>query len=293
MSMSPAPGPSGKSEEAAPQGQASTSNFYYSFLFLPPEKRDAILAVYAFCHEVDDLVDYPRPGSDPRRELESWRRDLETLYAGQGAVTGRASSLAPHLERFPLPKQAFLDILDGVEMDLDRTRYATWQELQEYCLRVASAVGLLCIEIFGHRNPRSRDYAVELGQALQLTNILRDLAADAERGRIYLPAEDLARFGVSEADLIEGRCSAAMRELLAFECQRARDLFFRADSVLPPEDRMQLFAAEIMGRIYLKILERIEARGYDVWGRRVALPRFQKVVIAFSVWFKYKLLGGA
>jgi phytoene synthase len=272
--------------------QAATSNFYYSFLFLPSEQRDAILDVYAFCHEVDDLVDHPAPGTDPRGELDRWRRDIDALYDG-GSPSARAARLAPHLARFPLPRQAFLDILDGVAMDLEHDRYRTWEELRLYCRRVASAVGLLCIEIFGHRNPRSRDYAVELGLALQLTNILRDVEADARRGRIYLPGEDLENFGVTEEDVLQGRLSDSMRELLAFECQRARNHFFRAQNVLPPEDRMPLYAAEIMSRIYLLILERIEQRRFDVWGKRISVSGSRKALIAFSVWFKYKLMGGA
>ncbi len=232
-------------------------------------------------------LNYPHVNGTP--EL---RANIAALYDG-GQPSARALRLAPHIDRFSLPRQAFLDILDGVEMDLDRSRYATWDELHLYCRRVASAVGLLCIEIFGHRNPRSRDYAVELGVALQLTNILRDLHADARRGRIYLPTEDLERFGVSEEEILAGRSSDRLRELMAFQCQRARGHFFRADNVLPREDRMALYAAEIMGRIYLRLLERIEERGFDVWAERVTISRFRKALIAFSIWFKYKLLGGA
>jgi len=274
------------------KAEAAHSNFYYSFLFLPPEKRDAVLEVYSFCHQVDDIVDHPRPGSDPRAELNHWRHDIGALYDG-GEPSARALRLAPHVERFSLPRQAFLDILDGVEMDLDRNRYTTWDELHRYCRRVASAVGLLCIEIFGHRNPRSRDYALELGVALQLTNILRDIEPDARRGRIYLPTEDLERFGVSEEEILAGRSSDRLRELMAFQCQRARSHFFRADSLLPPEDRMALYAAEIMSRIYSRILERIEERDFDVWTQRVTISRFRKALIALGIWFKYKLLGGA
>jgi phytoene synthase len=277
---------------AAPAQQAAGSNFYYSFLFLPADQRDAILEVYSFCHEVDDLVDHPRPGSDPQAELDGWRADIEALYHGR-EPSRRAERLAPHIECFSLPQQAFLDIVDGVEMDLHQDRYATWDGLRLDCRRVASAVGLLCIEIFGYRNPRSRDYAVELGLALQLTNILRDLKADAKRDRIYLPGEDLERFGVREEELLQGTASERMRELLAFECQRARGLFFRAENVLPPEDRMPLYAAEIMGRIYLRILERIEERDFDVWGPRISLSGLRKAGIAFGIWLKYKLLGGA
>lgn len=270
------------------------SNFHYSFLFLPPEKRHAIEAVYAFCRRVDDLVDEPTAGCDPRAALDRWQREIEALY-GDGASLREpiALALAPHLERFPMPKRSFLDILDGCRMDLDRKRYDTWEDLREYCLRVASAVGLLCIEIFGYRQAASRDYAVSLGLALQMTNILRDLGGDARRGRIYLPGEDLRRFGVSEEDLLAGRYSEGFRGLMAHECAHTRKLYFQAEAVLPKEDRMALFAAEIMGRIYYRILEKIEACGFAVLDRRIAVPRHRKALIAFSVWLKYKILGGA
>jgi phytoene synthase len=284
------------SPEVPPAAEpAEGSNFYFSFLFLPPEKRAALFAVYAFCREVDDLVDEPRPGIDPRAELAAWRERIAALYADPALVPEHAvaARLQAAVARFPLPRQAFLDILDGVEMDLISARYATWEELQGYCRRVASAVGLLAIEVFGYRNPASRDYAVDLGLALQLTNIVRDVGSDAERGRIYLPAEDLDRFEVPVADLLARRDSPALRRLLAFECQRARGLYFRAEATLPAEDRMSLFAAEIMGRIYYRILERIERGGFDVLGRRHSLPVLQKAWIAFGIWLKYKILGGS
>jgi len=273
---------------------AEGSNFYFSFLFLPPEKRAALFAVYAFCREVDDLVDEPRSGVDPRAEIARWRERIAALYTGAAASPGHpiAARLQAALARFPLPRHAFLDLLDGVEMDLNSARYATWGELQEYCRRVASAVGLLAIEIFGYRNPASRDYAVDLGLALQLTNIVRDVGADAARGRIYLPAEDLDRFQVPADDLLARRDTPALRKLLAFECQRARGLYFRAEATLPAEDRMSLFAAEIMGRIYYRILERIERGGFDVLERRRTLPTIHKAGIAFGIWLKYKILGG-
>jgi phytoene synthase len=283
-----------RAEPALDAEPAEGSNFYFSFLFLPPEKRTALLAVYAFCREVDDLVDEPRPGVDARAALAAWREEIAALYADPGRVPEHpiAARLQAAVGRFPLPRQAFLDLLDGVEMDLVPARYATWEELQGYCRRVASAVGLLSVEIFGYRNAASRDYAVDLGLALQLTNIVRDLAPDAERGRIYLPAEDLDRFDVRAADLLARRDSPALRRLLAFQCQRARGLYFRAEATLPAEDRMSLFAAEIMGRIYYRILERIERGGFDVLERRRSLSRVHKAGIAFGIWLKYKLLGG-
>ena len=290
-------GASAMASAAAPAetDPSARSNFHYSFLFLPPEKRRALEAVYSFCRAVDDLVDEPAEGSDPGAELDRWNREIEALFSpgGRGPDDPVAVGLAPHLEQFSMPKQAFLDIVDGCRMDLTRSRYETWDELREYCLRVASAVGLLCVEIFGYRNGAARDYAVELGVALQMTNILRDVGGDAARGRIYLPGEDLRRFSVSEEQILSRQGGAGFRELMTQQCARTRELYFRADAVVPKEDRMALFAAEIMGRIYYRILERIESRGFPVLQSRVGIPRHQKALIAFSVWLKYKLLGSA
>jgi phytoene synthase len=261
----------------------SRSNFYYAFLFLGKEKRQAMYAVYALCRSVDDVADGTAPVAAKQASLEAWRRELDRCYQGQPEHPITAQ-LAQSLRRFSIPKEYFEELIAGVEMDLTRTRYATFGELYEYCYRVAGVVGLMCIEIFGYRNPKAKDYAVNLGVALQLTNIMRDLRADAERGRIYLPQDELARFGYGEADLLQGVYNPAFVALMRFCGERARRYFHNARQLLAAEDRRSLFAAEIMGTIYYRLLEAIEAAGYRVFDRTIALPTRRKLWIALSVW---------
>jgi phytoene synthase len=277
------------------------TNFYYSFLVLPPRKRNAIIAVWDFCRAVDDAVDEVVPEaewacglSDEARatateRLAGWRTELAATYDGRPR-TRQGIALAPYAAEFKLPRVQFEALVDGVEMDLRQVRYETFADLVEYCRRVASAVGLICLEIFGYRNPSARAYAESLGLALQLTNIIRDVSADIARGRIYLPMEDLRRFGVSEADLRAGRLTAPVVALLRFECERAHSYYRRAAEQLPREDGRSLVAAEIMAGIYLEILRRIERQGYDVFSARVRVPRPQRAVIALRLWLK-ALLG--
>jgi phytoene synthase len=262
------------------------TNFYYAFVFLPAPRREAIFSAYAFSRHTDDLVD-ARAEGDPSESLARWRAELDACYEGRPAhpITRRLAEILP---RFPIPKQYFHDLIDGVEMDLTARRYETFEALYEYCYRVAAVIGLICIEIFGYTNPRTRDYAVSLGIALQLTNILRDLRADAEQGRVYLPQEDLRRFGYREEDLLLGLYNDAFRNLMAFECSRAREYYARAAALLPEEDRASLFSAEIMGRIYYRLLEKIERRRYDVFTRRIALSAPRKFGIALGLWTRSK-----
>jgi phytoene synthase len=192
--------------------------------------------------------------------------------------------LAQSLQRFPIPKEHFEELIAGVEMDLTHLRYPTFRELYEYCYRVAGVVGLMCIEIFGYRNPKAKDYAVNLGVALQLTNIIRDLKGDAERGRIYLPQDELVRFGYREEELLRGAYTPAFSELMRFTGNRARQYFHDARQLLAEEDRRSLFAAEIMGTIYYRLLETIEASSYRVFDRTITLPTSYKLWIALSIW---------
>ncbi len=266
----------------------SRSNFYYAFLFLPRAQREAIYAVYAFCRIVDDVVDLGKIPEVQRRELERWRRELARCFEG-APEDPVAQRLAEVVRRFPIPRSALGAILDGVEMDLERSRYETFEDLYPYCYRVAGAVGLCCIEIFGYSDPRCREYAVNLGIALQLTNILRDVQADAERGRIYLPQEDLRRFGVSAGDLKGGRYTPAFVELMGFEARRTHQFYERAWATLPARDARRLVAAEIMGRIYFALLRAIEARQFRVFGERVTLPVSRKLAIALSCWARARL----
>jgi phytoene synthase len=267
------------------------TNFYYAFLALPERKRHAIIAVWDFCRAVDDDVD-ERAGQlateDSRREaaaaLAGWREELAACYEGRQPRTPQGIALARHVAALTLPRKPFEDVIDGVEIDIDRPRFRTFEELREYCLRVASAVGLVCIEIFGYRNAQCRQFAVDLGIALQLTNILRDLGRDLAAGRLYLPTDDLARFGVTEEDLRAGRATDRVRALLDLESRRARDHYHRAAQELPREDAKRLVAARIMGAIYLNLLERIEMSGYDVFGAPVRVPRWRQAAIAASTW---------
>ena len=265
------------------------TSFYYSFLVLPPAKRSAIIAVWDFCRAVDDAVDEPSEGGGgPARAelLEGWRAELARCFEGGEPVTPQGRALAPFVRAFNLPRKAFAELIDGVAMDLDVPRYETFDALKQYCYRVASAVGLICVEIFGYRDPATRRYAEELGMALQLTNIVRDVAADLEKGRVYLPLEDLRRFGVDEAMLRAGVVTPPVAELIAFECRRAREYFDRAARALPRRDRRSLVAAEIMGAVYAEILTRIEQAGYDVFSRRIRVPRPRRAVIALRVYLK-------
>jgi 15-cis-phytoene synthase len=267
------------------------TNFYYSFLVLPDHKRRAIIAVWDFCRAVDDDVDEQsgQLGTEASRRvaadaISGWREELAACFEGRQPGTPQGIALAPHVAAFKLPRQPLEDVIDGVEIDLDRPRFRSFDQLREYCLRVASAVGLVCIEIFGYTNPRCRQYAVDLGIALQLTNILRDLGRDLAAGRLYLPVEDLERFGVTEADLRAGSVTDQVRALLDFESKRARDYYALAARELPREDARRLAAARIMGAIYLHLLGRIEMSGYDVFGGPVRVPRWRQATIAASTW---------
>jgi 15-cis-phytoene synthase len=282
------------------QDMSRDTNFYYSFLVLPPRKRSAIIAVWDFCRAVDDAVDEVVPESEwagglsdeARAEatarLAGWRAELAATYDG-APQTPQGIGLQPYVREFNLPRARFEELVDGVEMDLRQLRYDTFAELVEYCRRVASAVGLICLEIFGYSNQSAKAYAENLGLALQLTNIIRDVRADIVRGRIYLPTEDLKRFGVSEDALRAGRLTSEVVELLRFECDRAHSYYRRAAEQLPPEDGRSLVAAEIMGGIYFEILRRIARKGYDVFSERIRVPRPQRAVIALRLWIRASL----
>jgi phytoene synthase len=262
---------------------ARKTSFYYAFLVLPAEQRKAIIAVWDFCRAVDDAVD--ERGHDAREAICSWRQELARCYEGAVPETLQGRRLQPYISRFDLPRDAFADVIDGVAMDLDTNRYQTFDELFEYCRRVASAVGLICIRIFGCRDPKARDYAVNLGVALQLTNIVRDIKDDLTRGRVYLPLDDLAAAGCSVEDLAAGRMTPAVRQLIAFECRRARDYYQRAVADRPEQDRRRLLAAEIMRAVYFETLRRVERRNYDVFSGPVRPARPIQAAIALRQWF--------
>ncbi len=262
---------------------ASGSSFYYSFLFLEPARRRAITALYAFCREVDDIVD---ECSDPhlaRAKLAWWRTEIAGLFAGQPShpVT---QALAAALAQFSLPQEQLLEIIDGMEMDLDAVRYPDFRALHLYCYRVASIVGLLAAEIFGYTDRRTLKYAHDLGLAFQLTNIIRDVGEDARRGRIYLPQEDLARFGVTETEILQARYSANFRRLMEFQIERAQATYAQALAQLPAADRKAQRAGLVMAAIYRTLLAEIARDGCHVLHQRISLTPLRKLWLAGKTW---------
>ena len=259
----------------------SGSSFYYSFLFLPPERRRAITALYAFCREVDDVVDETPDRELARTRLEDWRREIAATYAGEPThPVGKA--LQPIVARFNLPEAQMQAIIDGMAMDLEHDRYATFEDLLVYCHLVAGVVGLLSAEIFGITQPETRTYAHDLGIAFQLTNIIRDVGEDAERGRIYLPLDELRRHGVDPDALLRGESSAGLEALLRGYVARAREWYARAFAALPPQDRRAQRPGLIMAAVYQELLARIEASGCRVVDQRIRLSAPRKAWIAWK-----------
>lgn len=262
----------------------SGSNFYYSFFFLPREKRNALISVYAFSRLVDDSVDEAAGNDEARGGIGLWRKRLSLCFNGSREVpegSDLSHPLLPELSetirRFGIPEKYFLDLLAGVEMDLARNRYEIFPELEIYCYHVAGAVGLVCNHLFGlQEDERARRYAVLLGTAFQLTNILRDVGSDAKRGRIYLPREELSRFGVAESDLLEGKVSPPFFEMMRFQAGRARDYFEKARQALPSKIRKKIVPAEIMAAFYEEILRKLIRERFPVYSRKVSLSRVEK-----------------
>ena len=263
-------------------------NFYYAFLFLPKAQRDAIYTVYAFCRYCDDIADDGQVLTTQQTLMEDWRRELDNCYAGK--PTHRITqALQQTVEHYAIAKHHFEELIRGVEMDLTIQRYATFAELEQYCYRVASVVGLACLPIFGANQPRVQSYACHLGLALQLTNIMRDVKEDAERGRIYLPLEDLRAFQYSDTALLEQQYTPAFVALMRFQQQRAMAYYRKATASLLPGDRVRLVAPEIMAAIYRTTLRKIARRQYNVWRGRTSLPTAHKVLLALRVFGRIRL----
>lgn len=267
---------------------ARDTNFAYSFLALSKDRREAITAVWDFCRAVDDEVDEHEERSigERRAGLQRWREEVAAVFENRQPRTPEGRALQVVASRWPVQRLHFDQLIDGCAMDLEPARFATFCELRSYCYKVASTVGLICIEIFGYENPGTRQYAEELGLALQLTNILRDVPTDLARGRLYIPLDELSAHGVTEEALREGRMTPAISALLERQAQRAREQFARAETCLPPEDARRLVAARIMGAIYRDLLTRIAARDHDVFGERVRVPRFHKARLAVATWMR-------
>lgn len=276
--------------QAARLTKRSGTNFYYAFRLLPGAQRQAIYALYAFCRGLDDCVDEVDGDGEPG--LRRWLEEVDRCYAGR-PQTELGRELTEALQRFPIPRACFDEIAEGCRMDLGPVRYATAADLELYCRRVASAVGLASIEIFGYTDPRTRDYAVELGLALQLTNILRDVASDAARGRLYLPLCDLQRFGLTADEVLAAATGAApaapaLHELLAFEAGRAHEHYVSAAALLPEADRRSMAAAEVMGAVYHALLDELVRRGHPL-GPRVSLSAPRKAWIALRTLARVRL----
>ena len=273
---------------AAAITKSSNTSFYYSFSLLPRQKREAIHTVYAFCRYTDDIVDEAPEGNRRAAALRRWRMELGRAVRGGSGYT-ILNQLIATARKFNIPVDHFYELIRGVEMDLQKTRYASFGELEEYCRLVASSVGLMCRQIFGYRNESTRDYAVNLGIALQLTNIIRDVGDDARRGRIYLPADELRRFGVREEDVLACRQTPEFSALMRFQCERAASYFDAARNALGDEDKSSFFAARVMWSIYAHILRRIERSEYRVFERRISLPTPLKVLITLRYWLSHRL----
>ncbi|MFM9834708.1 MAG: presqualene diphosphate synthase HpnD [Methylophilaceae bacterium] len=265
----------------------SGSSFTVSFLFLPKQKRDAMTALYAFCREVDDVVDECTDYNVAQIKLNWWKSEIENLYGGmpQHPVS---FALQPVIKQFHLAQEHFLEIIDGMEMDIKFNRYEDFKQLQLYCYRVASCVGLLAAQIFGFTDRKTLKYAHDLGMAFQLTNIVRDVGEDARRGRIYLPLDELRKAKVSEDDILRGRESIEVKALIDFQIERAESFYDKALRELPPEDAKQQRAGLMMSAIYRTLLREIKADGAEkVLNHKIAIPPIRKLILALKIYFKY------
>ena len=266
----------------------SASNLALAFLLLPRAKRDAMSALYAFCREVDDVTDNESGPAEKRREqLAAWRADIRRACAGEPPQFIVNRELQPVIREYRILFPLFDELLKGCEMDFDLKRYENFEELELYCYRVASVVGLLSIEIFGYRNPACRHYAVYLGKALQLTNILRDVKTDAGRGRIYLPLDELRKFGVTPEEILRQEYSDRFARLAGVVAERAKDFYRRARQTLPAEDRHAMVAAELMGAVYWRLLHKLEQQRFNVFGPEpTRLNKVQKAFLVLKAWFR-------
>jgi len=267
----------------------SASNLALAFIMLPREKRDAMSVLYAFCREVDDVADEDSAPVEKRREgLAAWREDIRCACAGGQPQFAVNQELQPVIQQFHLSFELFDELIKGCEMDLEKLRYENWEQLDLYCYRVASVVGLLSIEIFGHQNPKSREYAIHLGRALQLTNILRDVRTDAGRGRIYLPLTELKHFNVSENEILRHEYSDRYVQLAAAVAERARNFYRQAREILPAEDRRSMVAAELMGSVYWRLLRKLEAKQFNVFGPKpTRLSKPHKLALIARSWLRF------
>ncbi len=277
-------------ESAVEITKQSNSSFTYAFKFLPDAKREAMNIVYAFCRRTDDIVDEGTDTAEVKEQtLTTWRIELESALRNESHYQ-LLNKLAVTVKQYKIPVDLFFELIKGMEMDLVNQRFANFEELRLYCYRVASTVGLMCIEIFGYKHPSARLFAENLGVALQLTNIIRDVSKDAKKGRIYLPLDDMALFGYTEDDLFNSRYNENFIALMEFQAKRAKEYFDIATRQLNPEDKTSMFAARAMQHIYYRNLERIIQKKYDVFSNYIKVSKFEKVGISLGVWAKYNLV---
>lgn len=276
--------------EAKEIAKKSKSSFYYAFNLLPANQRDAMNTVYAFCRKTDDIVDENDFSSSVKYEnLRKWRIELEKGLNGQSSFN-LLNNLSKIIRQFNIPIDPFFDLIKGMEMDIQNNRYLKFDDLMEYCYRVAATVGLMSIEIFGYKNDSAKNYAINLGYALQLTNILRDVKKDAEYGRIYLPQEDLQKFGYTEQELLADVYNDNFINLMKFEADRAKQYFHLANESLNFEDKPSMFAARAMQHIYFKLLKKLESKNFNVFDENIKVSKTEKTAIAVGVWAKYSLV---
>jgi phytoene synthase len=270
--------------------KTSKSSFYYAFNLLPEEKRDAMNTVYAFCRKTDDIVDEGNEPDEMKYEkLHKWRVELEKAFNGYSDYT-LLNKLGRTIHKFNIPYEPFFELLKGMEMDLQNNRYLTFEELRLYCYRVASTVGLMCIEIFGYKHKSAKEFAINLGIALQLTNILRDIKKDSLKGRIYLPQEDLQKFSYNEKDIFNQNYDERFISLMKYEVSRAEKFFEDATENLNLDDKKAMFAARAMQHIYKRLLEKIIEAEYNIYRKNIRVSSFEKVGISLGVWAKYRLV---
>jgi 15-cis-phytoene synthase len=266
------------------------SNFLYSTLLLPKEKRKAINTIYSYCRIMDDIADDETAGIEEKQnKLNGWKEELIKAF-NSGTDNVLLNELKDVVEKYDIPKPLFFEIIKGMELDLLKNRYLTFEELYQYCYYVASTVGLMTIGIFGYKNKMTIDYAINLGIALQLTNILRDIKKDLKSERIYLPLEDLIKFNYSEDELKKNAYNENFKALIKYEIERTKQFYEKADSFLSKEDRGSMFSAVIMGKTYFGILKKIEDANYNVFSKEIKLSKFRKIIKAVFIYIKYKLM---
>lgn len=277
-------------DESKQIAKQSKSSFYYAFTLLEKPKREAMNTVYAFCRRTDDIVDFGEDSDELKYEkLRRWRVELEKAFHG-GSEIQLLNKLVTYVKQFNIPLDPFFELIAGVEMDLQRKRYISFDDLAQYCYLVASTVGLMCIEIFGYKHSSAKDYAINLGLAMQLTNILRDVGKDYELGRVYLPQDDMKKFNYSENDLQNKIYNEHFVKLMSYQADRAKHFFQLANDSLNYEDKRSMFAARAMQHIYYRLLKRLEAENYNVFEKKIKVGKLEKVAISLGVWAKYRLV---